>query len=671
MQPMGPWEASNLRRIEEGWGAFVASRTVPKNVDPVVARSWLRCAPRLNPEGVPPFKRVPAQHLPARFKSQERLIEAARPEMEDVSQAIEGSQALVLLTDASLCLLETVGHPGTERRAASLGIRPGLYWTEASLGTNGFALAHREGMATAVAGAEHYLRWFHGLFTAAAPIHNGDGRVVALVGLLGPVAEGSAYVAGVVLGAARAIEASLGRLELFEHLTQREATLQAVLDAVSEPVILWDAGGQITHLNAHAAQCLGAERRAVVGRPVEEQVELPAGAVERLREGHAIGEVAARRPARPGHGGTEILGELRARLMPLSFGADGRPGLFALILREAGRPRQGGPVPSAEVPPELAGLSPYANRIRNVVEAAQRGRGPVVVEGEFGLSRESVARLIHLGSERRFGPWVSLNCSGLAPDDLLAALTGPRVNPGQSSAGGAIQMAQGGTLFLDSAEMLPEAAQRVLLVLLQRGKPLHVSGPPGDVRLMVGITKPLRALVHAGIFRKDLALALDCFAIDLRPLRERRSDLPAMIQAILERHASAGLPSVTLAPEAERLLLQYSWPGNSTELAHVLEQAAVLARGGVIQPHHLPHDLRHKSLGASASARVKSVEEAELETILQAGWATGGRVTQMAAVLGISRTTLWRRLRNAGIDPSVFKKGDRSDPWTFTEDVAP
>src|SRR5690606_7510066 len=152
---------------------------------------------------------------------------------------------------------------------------------------------------------------------------------------------------------------------------------------------------------------------------------------------------------------------------------------------------------------------------------------------------------------------------------------------------------------------------------------------------MVGITQPLRELVRRGSLRKDLAVALDCFTVDLRPLRERRSDLPAIIRAVLERHAAAGLPRATLSAEAEELLLRRPWPGNTTELAHVLEQAVLVARDGVIRPNHLPQELRHHGLDLGP-ARVKSVEEAELETILQAGWATGGRVTQMAALLGIS-----------------------------------
>ncbi|WP_304174459.1 sigma-54-dependent Fis family transcriptional regulator [Limnochorda pilosa] len=667
MEPLESWDVTHFRRLEAAWGAFVTARSLPAQVDPAVVRSWQRCAPRLNPEAAPFFKRVPDHALNRRLTSLQRLIEAAKPEMEDMYQAIEGSRTLVLLTDASLCLLEMVGHPATARRAASLGIRPGLYWSETSLGTNAFALAHREGRPVVVAGAEHYLRWFHQQFTAAAPIHTADGRMVGIVGLLGPLASGSAYVGGVVLGAARAIEASMGRLDFTEQLLRQEGALQAVLDAVAEPVILWDLRGQITHLNAPAAQCLGVEQRAVVGRPLEEQVVLPAGVWERLRQGHAVGEVALRRPGSQEMGPGR--GALRGRALPLLFGPDERPRLFLLILREAGRLRPAAPGPRAERPPELAGFSPYAQRIRKLVEAAQRGQGPVVVEGEFGLSRETVARLIHQGSERRYGPWVALNCSGLAPGDLVAALAGTRAGPGQPRTGGLLAMAQGGTLFLDSAELLPEEAQRLLLVLLQR-KHLPSGGGLGDVRVMVGITQPLRELVRRGSLRKDLAVALDCFAVDLRPLRERRSDLPAIIRAVLERHAAAGLPRATLSAEAEELLLRHPWPGNTTELAHVLEQAVLVARDGVIRPHHLPQELRHHGLDLGP-ARVKSVEEAELETILQAGWATGGRVTQMAALLGISRTTVWRRLRKAGIHPSFFKTGHRADGLPVHEDVAP
>jgi DNA-binding NtrC family response regulator len=283
--------------------------------------------------------------------------------------------------------------------------------------------------------------------------------------------------------------------------------------------------------------------------------------------------------------------------------------------------------------------------------------------GETGTGKELVARAIHKLSPRRTGPFVPVNCSsvaeGLLESELFGhvrgAFTGAvRDKPGLFAA------ADGGTLFLDEiGDTTPSLQQRLLRTLEEREVlPVGDVNPKRvDVRVIAASNRDLQTELAEGRFREDLFYRLNVFRIQLPTLRERRSDIPLLVEVALERIRQNRPDSQRLScsPLAMRMLRAHSWPGNVRELLAVVESAAIHAGGERIEAQHLPSDVRDavKHLGIDGREvryRAEAGEEDERAAIAAALAAAGGVRARAAEMLGMGRTTLWRKMKRYGLE---------------------
>jgi transcriptional regulator with PAS, ATPase and Fis domain len=292
-----------------------------------------------------------------------------------------------------------------------------------------------------------------------------------------------------------------------------------------------------------------------------------------------------------------------------------------------------------------------------VIEQSAPTPASILILGESGTGKELVAQTIHQLSPRAEAPFVGINCAAI-PETLLeseifghekGAFTGA-----MDRRAGCFELADRGTLFLDEiAEMAP-ATQVKLLRVLQERKFRRLGGrveQEVDVRVIAATNvNPLQAL-RDGKLREDLYYRLNVFSIELPPLRERKQDLPLLIQAFLEEFNARDRRSVTsLTPEAMQLLMNYDWPGNVRELRNVIERATILARGEFVEPEHLPPlGAARPAAQAVASSAVTltpgmTVDEAEQKLIVATLDAAGGNKTRAAEMLGISLKTLHNKL---------------------------
>ncbi len=296
----------------------------------------------------------------------------------------------------------------------------------------------------------------------------------------------------------------------------------------------------------------------------------------------------------------------------------------------------------------LVGRAPRFQKMLELVARVAKAEATVLLQGESGTGKELVARAIHDASRRASRPFVAVDCSGL-PEALFeselfgherGAFTGAT-----SRRIGLVEVASGGTLFLDEVGDIPLAMQVKLLRLLETGTFRRVGTSElthASVRLVSATHRDLRAMVAGGQFRQDLYFRLNAFPITLPALRERAADLPLLVESLLARVAPDR--PLRLSPLAMTLLAAHDFPGNVRELRNILERASLLCDGDVIQPCHLPEELRAGSREA-ASRPSPSASEVEL-TALRRRLAThsGGR-KELARELGISERTLYRRLR--------------------------
>jgi len=301
---------------------------------------------------------------------------------------------------------------------------------------------------------------------------------------------------------------------------------------------------------------------------------------------------------------------------------------------------------------DIKGESPALKQaIRTALDFA-RSESVVLIIGETGVGKELFAQSIHQASRRRRGPFVAVNCAAL-PDNLLeselfgyvgGAFTGadPKGKPGL------FELAHGGTIFLDEISEIPLRLQGRLLRVLQEHEVMRLGYDrviPVDVRVICATNKDLRRLVDDGLFRADLYWRLNVLRLNIPPLRQRREDIPVLLAHFLAKEANKR--PLTLTPEALNLLTSYAWPGNVRELENFCQRLSVLAPEAPVSAEVAARllDLPGSNLGTSSKG---AQTPAELQAALVEALAkAGGNKTQAAKLLGIHRTTLWRRLKKA------------------------
>jgi two-component system NtrC family response regulator len=308
----------------------------------------------------------------------------------------------------------------------------------------------------------------------------------------------------------------------------------------------------------------------------------------------------------------------------------------------------------------MLGVSPSIRRIFDAIRKVSTTDVPILITGESGTGKESTAKAIHERSLRREAPFIPVNCAAIPENLLEAELFGSEsgaiigtVAPKR----GRIEMAQGGTLFLDEVGELPSALQVKLLRFLQNHTFERVGGNQpieGNVRLIAATNENLKEAIEKGRFREDLYCRLGAVNINLPPLRERVDDVPLMAAAFLRQaaaHYKKPIPAFTR--EALEAMRVYAWPGNVRELVDRVGRAAAMADGTQIAPTDL--DLPQQNLKQDEGSISFKVNQQRIETdlIMKAFTLSQGNLSRAAQELGISRSTLYRRLRQYGMDRSL------------------
>jgi transcriptional regulator with PAS, ATPase and Fis domain len=296
----------------------------------------------------------------------------------------------------------------------------------------------------------------------------------------------------------------------------------------------------------------------------------------------------------------------------------------------------------------LVGRSAAFNQVLTALRRVAPSMLPVLLLGESGTGKELFARAVHETSERSGGPFVVVDCSGLTETLFESELFGHEKGAftgATSRKPGLVETAQGGTLFLDEIGDVPLAMQVKLLRLIESGTYRRVGSVEtqhASFRLVAATHKPLEKMMAQGEFRQDLYYRISAFPIVLPPLRGRGEDIALLVHSFLRR-AGAGKRKLTIDDESLALLQQHPWPGNVRELRNVLERASLFADDGVIRVEHLPA----KPAGRSAAAEAPQHGAGAMLADVLAGF--GGTRKELAAHLGISERTLYRRLKEQGL----------------------
>ncbi len=309
--------------------------------------------------------------------------------------------------------------------------------------------------------------------------------------------------------------------------------------------------------------------------------------------------------------------------------------------------------------PNIVARSPKMQEVLATVERVAPTNSTVLLGGESGVGKDLIARAIHEKSRRASGPFIKINSTAI-PENLLeselfgyekGAFTGAN-----TSKPGKFELADKGTLFLDEIGDVPPATQVKLLRVLQEREFERLGGTRTvkvDVRLIAATNRDLREALEQGTFREDLYYRLNVVPIDIAPLRQRKEDIPDLVNLFISRFAAdSGKPVKSITPEAMQILVNYHWPGNVRELQNIIERACALAKGAVLESADIHLDVRPAKAANSANGFLPegmTLEHWEDEMIREALRRANGNKSQAARLLGLSRNALRYRLSKIGI----------------------
>lgn len=304
---------------------------------------------------------------------------------------------------------------------------------------------------------------------------------------------------------------------------------------------------------------------------------------------------------------------------------------------------------------ELTGTSPKMQRVYKLIERVSQHNYPVLILGESGTGKELVARSIHFSGPRSNKLFVPVDCSALAPTLIESELFGyvkGAFTGAVHSKQGVFESADGGTLFLDEIGNLPVDMQAKLLRVIQEREVKPVGSNERvhvNVRVIAATNRDLEAAVRQGSFRQDLFFRLNVVQVKVPPLRDRKSDIPLLVQVFLDKFVDPGGAIPALAEDAMARLTVYDWPGNIRELENAIQRAVALGSGPILHSGDLPSNLQNGTAGVDAAGsedeKIRSLDEMERRAIFRALQEASGDKMIAARLLGIGKTTLYRKLK--------------------------
>lgn len=599
--------------------------------DAIIQESWSRCRDYgLTHQSTPHFDPPPASELSALLESRQALVQTTHQEvLPYYGTILSNSNCLIMLADEQGRLLQSWGDQRFIEPRQAAGFVAGASWLERYTGTNAIGTALSCGQAVHIQHDEHFLKANRFMTGSASPIFDEQRRMIAVLDVSSDSYLPPAHTLGMVKMMSQSVENRL-ILKLFAdqyHLLSFNTSLDN-LDSPWAGLVVFDERGHVVSANRRADNLLGQSLtygaiEQLFDVPLQQLLNQPDGQPFNLRtSGHFRFHARVRRPARP------------APIQARDF-----------------RPQPLTPVSEA---PSLRTLSLGDARMDKAIRQAERLLEkdiPILVQGETGAGKEVFVKALHRASSRADHPFIAVNCAAIPAELVESELFGYEKGAftGASHKGhiGLIRKAHKGTLFLDEIGDMPLRVQARLLRVLQERcvQPLGSSElHPVDVRLISATNRPLRQDVDSGQFRADLYYRISGLNLELPPLRER-SDKQALFQRLWEQHREPQ-QRAGISREVLELFQHHPWPGNLRQLSSVLRVALAMADDQPIRAEHLPDDFfLDLPTGAPPPA---GPEHEDLASQYQA---CGGNISHLARHLGLSRNTLYKRLREQGVRP--------------------
>ena len=632
------------------------------NLEELIRRSHARSArygldPHL--DGAPEAGGLSAAGLRKRINGQREFFDLARAQIDTLYGLLKGTGFCMALADSEGYVLYVVGDAELVEHFKRRRCLPGYRWLERDVGTCAIGLALEEKVPVFLPGDAMFSMDARRLSNAGAPVFAPDGGVVlGAISLSGESAMMHVHTLGLVRQAAETVTSQLRERERMRDLATTNQYLRALIESDSRGIVTVDSHGRIVQTN-RSARRLFSLPVSPAGRDFEDFTGGRSGVLEHLATGKSFKarEILARHsgmthfasfdPICMSNG--EVVGGLltvqeKKEVMGMAVEVTGSHAHFTFD--------------------SILGSSACLGQALRHARIAAASTAPVLLCGETGTGKELFAQAIHNGGERRNRPFVAINC-GAIPKELLeselfgyeeGAFTGAR----KGGRPGKFELADSGTLFLDEIGDMPFDMQVKLLRVLQTGEIQRVGGlrtVPVDLRVISATNKDLRQAIEQQKFRADLYYRISTLNILVPPLRERPEDILPLAEYFIQRHRlRLNKPTAVLPPDTAAMLTAHAWPGNVRQLESAVERAMHLAEGGDLLAEHfgiagLERTRQAAPSEPSGGSGQGTLEDLEQRAVAEALARHNGNIRAASRALGVSRPTLYRKLKKmAGRD---------------------
>lgn len=645
--------------------------TVINNKD-YISRSHERCREmEVELNRVYSSRIISGEELFKKMEEKRELVIDAEPFMSQLYNFVKGSNFFSILTDEEGCILCVIGDEDILAEAFSLKMVPGAYMDEKSIGTNAMGTALAEGRPVQVSGREHYIKAYHRWTCSAAPIRNTKGEIIGTLDLTGYSELVHSHTLGMVVAAANAIEKMLQIKSYNEELALAKKYTETIIDSITAGILTSDLDGNIKTSNKHITELFGYDEKEIKKMKIWHLFD----GWDKVKDA-----VTSKRSFLD----EDVYVNSRKNRLQLNLSTygilDNKQNLrdIIFVFKEVKKIRKlANKIMGRHAIYTFEKIIGKNQNFLRAVEFAKKianSRSNILIMGESGTGKELFAQSIHNYSDRCEEPFVAINCGAipktLIESELFGYEEGAFTGAKNSGHPGKFEIADGGTIFLDEIGEMPLDMQTRLLRVIEEGTVSRIASTKEivvDVRIIAASNKDLYEEVKNGNFRKDLFYRLNVLPLRLPALRERKDDIPLLIEYFM-RSISKKLNKkpIQIPDEYMGKLVEYEWPGNIRELENLIEL--------VINTESIPATLGKRNTdidigaafepdmcitlpdsGNTCEAALK-LEDVERKHIMRTLEKFSGNISMCAKVLDIGRNTLYRKMKQYNIECPIIEQ---------------
>lgn len=602
-------------------------------------------------------KIIEGEELQNRLAEKNELIVTSEPFINEMYNFVKGSNFFVILTDEEGCILNVVGDEEILKEAYAFKMIPGAFMDEASIGTNAMGTVLEEKKPLQITGNEHFINCYHRWTCSGAVIKDPDGKIIGALDLTGYSENVHSHTLGMVVSAVNAIEKTLKLNRSNEVLKNNAKFIETLMDSINAGIISCDLSGDIKTLNKHAYQMFGYSKNEM------KEINI-SNIFSKWMEVKLICQ------SKKEFQNEDVL--INSRTNKLYFnlsaypivGDDEKVLAIILVFKDVKKVRKlANEIMGRRAIYTFDKIIGKSEKLLEAIDFAKKvadSKSTILLTGESGTGKEIFAHAIQNHSSRKDENFVVVNCASiprnLIESELFGYEEGSFTGAKRGGQPGKFEIADGGTIFLDEIGEMCLDMQTRLLRVIQEGVINRIGSNneiPVDVRIIAATNKNLKEEVDKGNFRMDLYYRLNVLPVKLPPLRERKEDIPYLIDYFTKKISKKiNKKAVNISREYIDILVNYDWLGNIRELENLIEL--------IINTEKIPitlntNDTPHMIKNVNKKTTLLTLEELEERYIKEILHKNKYNITLSAKILGVGRNTLYRKITKYNIECSQLE----------------